>query len=94
MPPNTVFGGQPATYLGDLPDSISQIHADFCKTFYKNFIGVNQQTGAITNQPQPTDTSSARGGPSTTQSQASARTQQLQSSAQKPRPAQAPPTNP
>ena len=43
VPPYTVFGGQPATYLGDLPESTSLSHANFCKTYYKNFIGLNQQ---------------------------------------------------
>ena len=43
VPPYTVFGGQPATYLGELPESTQQVHADFCKTYYKNFIGINPQ---------------------------------------------------
>ena len=58
VPPFTVFGGKPALYLGELTESMAQINADLCKTYYRNFIGVgpNQtapgQGGGQAQQPQ------------------------------------------
>ena len=40
VPPFTVFGGSPATYLGDLPESAAITHAELAKNYYKNFIAV------------------------------------------------------
>mmetsp|Transcript_65111 Transcript_65111/g.74829 ORF Transcript_65111/g.74829 Transcript_65111/m.74829 type:complete len:182 (-) Transcript_65111:102-647(-) len=37
VPPFTCFGGRPATYLGDLPESISLVHKERTMEFYKNF---------------------------------------------------------
>jgi len=47
VPPNCVFGGQPATYLGDLPESIAIINGELAKSYYKNFIGVNPQGSVV-----------------------------------------------
>ena len=42
VPPFTVFGGNPATYLGELPETMQQVNMDLAKNYYKNFIGVAQ----------------------------------------------------
>ncbi len=41
VPPFTCFGGSPATYLGELPETMQQINADLAISYYKNFIGIN-----------------------------------------------------
>ena len=37
VPPFTVYGGRPATYIGELPETIGIIHKDLTNNFYKNF---------------------------------------------------------
>lgn len=34
IPPFTVFGGKPATYIGELPESFDKFQADFTISFY------------------------------------------------------------
>ena len=37
IPPYTVYGGKPATYLGELPETIGIIHKEITISYYKNF---------------------------------------------------------
>mmetsp|Transcript_10443 Transcript_10443/g.14433 ORF Transcript_10443/g.14433 Transcript_10443/m.14433 type:complete len:182 (-) Transcript_10443:209-754(-) len=37
VPPFTVYGGHPATYIGELPESISIVNKDLAKNYYRNF---------------------------------------------------------
>lgn len=37
VPPFTVFGGRPATFVGELPESYDKIQAEHAISFYKNF---------------------------------------------------------
>ena len=41
VPPFTCFGGSPASYLGELPETIQQVNQDLARSYYKNFIGIN-----------------------------------------------------
>lgn len=56
VPPYGVFGGQPATFQGELHESIAIVNANLARNYYYNFVGItdaNQQpqrsqTGAPT----------------------------------------------
>lgn len=37
VPPFTVYGGRPATYIGELPETIGIVHKDLTTNYYKNF---------------------------------------------------------
>jgi len=41
VPPFTVFGGRPATMVGELTETIGMMNQMQTQSFYKNFIGVN-----------------------------------------------------
>jgi len=47
LPPDTVvsplsvFGGQPAVYLGELAESMQIVNQNLAQSYYNNFIGVN-----------------------------------------------------
>ena len=38
VPPYCVFGGQPAIYLGELPESMQIVNENLAKSFYNNFV--------------------------------------------------------
>ena len=54
MSPFTVFGGRPAVYIGELPESFDKYMIDLTVNFYKNF-----RPNPATMQPQQPQ--SARG---------------------------------
>mmetsp|Transcript_18019 Transcript_18019/g.30696 ORF Transcript_18019/g.30696 Transcript_18019/m.30696 type:complete len:180 (+) Transcript_18019:98-637(+) len=37
VPPFTVYGGRPAQFIAELPESIGQIHKEFAQSYYKMF---------------------------------------------------------
>jgi dynactin-5 len=37
VPPFTVYGGRPAVYMGELPETIGMMHKDLAINFFKNF---------------------------------------------------------
>ena len=37
VPPFTVYGGKPATYVGELPETIGILHKEMTMSYYKNF---------------------------------------------------------
>lgn len=37
VPPFTVYGGKPATYIGELPETIGMIHKELTVNYFKNF---------------------------------------------------------
>ena len=37
VPPFSVYGGRPATYIGELPETIGLIHKELSLNYYKNF---------------------------------------------------------
>ena len=41
VPPFTVFGGKPATLIGELPETIPLVHKELTESFFKNFVGIN-----------------------------------------------------
>jgi dynactin 5 len=43
VPPFTVFGGRPAVFIAELPESFDKIQQDMTSTYYKNFRGMNPQ---------------------------------------------------
>ena len=57
VPPFTVYAGKPATYVGELPETVGMIHKEMAISFFKNFQGVN---------PKNQGSSSNREGGSTT----------------------------
>ena len=66
VPPFTCYGGSPATFLGELPETMMQVNIDLAKTYYKNFIGVDPEKLG-----DPKAQASSK--PSTTQSVAASR---------------------
>ena len=52
VPPFTVFGGRPATYLGDLPESFDKYQQDLTVSFYKNFRPKSSMANASASQFQ------------------------------------------
>lgn len=38
IPDNSVFGGRPAKYLGELTEGNDMIMSEFCNNYYKNLI--------------------------------------------------------
>ena len=41
VPPFTVFGGRPASFVGELPESVALMHKEQTLSFYKLFQGVD-----------------------------------------------------
>jgi len=41
LPPFSVWGGRPALYMGELPESFDKFQQDFTITYFKNFKGQN-----------------------------------------------------
>jgi dynactin-5 len=58
IPPFTVFGGKPANYVGELPESFDKFQTDLAVTFYKNFRPMNMSQ----QMPAPGGSTSARPG--------------------------------
>ena len=46
VPPNCVYGGKPAQFIAELPESIGQIHKEFTTNYYNMFIEYKGQTPA------------------------------------------------
>ena len=38
VPPNTVYGGRPAQFIAELPESIGIVHREFCTNYYNSFV--------------------------------------------------------
>ena len=60
VPPFTVFGGRPATFIGELPESYDKIQTELAISFYKNF---RPQTMALPANASMIGASSSRGAP-------------------------------
>lgn len=43
VPPFAVFGGKPATYIGELPESTPVVHKEKTVWYYKKFLGVTNK---------------------------------------------------
>ncbi|TNV78946.1 hypothetical protein FGO68_gene3212 [Halteria grandinella] len=56
LPPYTVFGGRPATFMGELPESFDKFQTDMTVTYYMNFKQMNMQAP----MPGATSIASAR----------------------------------
>ena len=70
VPPFSIFGGNPAVFMGEVTESMAQMNSEYAKAYYKNFIGVdNEKMQAASAQQQ-------RPPPSSGQSQHSSRPSQ------------------